>query len=183
MVLQGPRGSFPQSLRGKGFPHPLPFIAQRPSQQYSLFFRTGVAITSSMKPPLICQGRGRGLLFCVPRIPFAKWSSQFSASLLPHPRFSLLKSNEFHVVVGFGGFRFLFLSLFLISVPPSFWKLSSHLGAGKSAFCLQIQSHKLWLKGNVGWLLFYMQLKIFIDCDENNSKQDRHPQWCGFCFF
>ena len=112
MVLQGPRGSFPQSLRGKGFPHPLPFVAQRPSQQYSLFFRTGVTITSSMKPPLICQGRGRGLLFCVPSIPFAKWSSQFSASLLPHPRCSLLKSNEFHVAVRFGGFRFLFLVSF-----------------------------------------------------------------------
>ena len=145
-VLQGHRASFPQSLRGKGLPHPLRSVAQRPSQTCRLFFRTIVAITSSMKSSVFCQGRGRGLLFSVPRFPFGKGSSQFSASAAPS---SLsLTTRNFMVLLGLRDFvSFFFWSLFLIFVPPSFWKLPSYLGAGTSAFCLQILRRKLWLKG------------------------------------
>lgn len=75
-----------------------------------------------------------------------------------------------------------FGSLSLLPLPQPQPSPSPSL-AGKSTFCLQIQSHKVRLKRSVGWLLFYMQLKIFTDCDENNCKQDRCPQWCGFCLF
>lgn len=110
-VLQGHRASFPQSLRGKGFPHPLRSVAQRRSQTCRLFFRTSVAITSSMKPSLICQGRWRGLLFSVPRLPFAKGSSHFSASTAP---FSLsLTARNFMVLLGLRDFVSFFF--FLVS--------------------------------------------------------------------
>lgn len=108
-VLQGHRASFPQSLRGKGFPHSLRSVAQRRSQTCRLFFRTSVAITSPMKPSLICQGRRRGLLFSVPRLPFAKGSSQFSASTAP---FSVsLTARNFMVLLGLRDF----VSFFLVS--------------------------------------------------------------------
>lgn len=74
----------------------------------------------------------------------------------------------------------------LFSVSTTFWKLllhsqpSSHFEAEKSAFCEQIQSYKVRLKGSVGWLLFYIQLKIFTD--ESNSGVHKTDVHCGVAF-
>lgn len=134
----------------KGFPHLLPFLAQRPSQQCSLFFSTSMDIPSSMKASMIYQGRVGASFSVFPEFPLP--NGLYNSLLLcysPHA----LNNKEFHVVVGFGVFCFFSLfffflmSLFLISIPPSFCKLLYHLGAGKSAFCLQIQSRTLWLEG------------------------------------
>ena len=68
-----------------------------------------MTITSSMKSSLFCQGRGRSLLFSVPRFPFAKGSSQFSASAAPS---SLsLTARNFMVLLGLRDF----VSFFLVS--------------------------------------------------------------------